>query len=103
VTLPANNSGIISGNVNQNISGVDPWPVTGSVTIAGASPDFALVFDNAATPILYLGIANPGTAQSAASWRICKIDTTTGVVITWAGGSTNFSSVWANRLSLSYS
>ncbi len=50
----------------------------------------------------YVGEAAIGTATSAASWRIKKVDTTSGIAITWAGTGI-FDQVWDNRVSLSYS
>ncbi len=50
----------------------------------------------------YVGEAAIGTATSAASWRIKKVDSTTGIVITWAGTGV-FNQVWDNYASLSYS
>ncbi len=49
----------------------------------------------------YVGEAAIGTATSAASWRIKKIDSTTGIVIQWAGTGV-FDQVWDNRASLTY-
>ena len=62
-----------------------------------------LVFDGTAAPILYLGEALPGTAITAADWRITRFDTTVGVLQTWADGDSIFDNVWADRASLSYS
>ena len=50
----------------------------------------------------YVGEAAIGTATSAASWRIKRVDSTTGVIIQWAGTGV-FDQVWNNRASLSYS
>jgi hypothetical protein len=50
----------------------------------------------------YVGEAAIGTATSAASWRIKKVDSTSGVVIQWAGAGT-FNQIWDNRASLTYS
>lgn len=50
----------------------------------------------------YVGEAAIGTATSAAGWRIKKVDSTTGIVIQWAGSGT-FNQVWDNHASLSYS
>lgn len=66
-------------------------------------PGLALILDNSATPVLYVGQALPGTATSAASWSIKKIDTTSGIVIKWADGDTLYDNIWDNRASLSYS
>src|SRR3989344_2347434 len=50
----------------------------------------------------YVGEAAVGTATSAASWRIKKVDSTTGIIIMWAGTGV-FNQVWDNRASQSYS
>ncbi|OHB12916.1 MAG: hypothetical protein A3G46_01625 [Candidatus Zambryskibacteria bacterium RIFCSPLOWO2_12_FULL_39_16] len=50
----------------------------------------------------YVGEAAIGTATSASSWRIKKVDSTTGIIIQWAGTGV-FDQVWDNRASLSYS
>ena len=53
----------------------------------------------------YIGIASPGTATSAASWKIKKlIYTGTNVTsVIWADGDLNFDNIWNNYASLSYS
>lgn len=50
----------------------------------------------------YVGEAAIGTATSAASWRVKKVDSTSGTIITWAGTGV-FDQVWDNYASLSYS
>ena len=50
----------------------------------------------------YVGEAAIGTATSSASWRIKKVDSTTGISITWAGTGI-FDQVWDNHASLTYS
>ena len=50
----------------------------------------------------YVGEAAIGTVTSAASWRIKKIDSTTGTIVQWAGTGV-FDQVWDNYASLSYS
>ena len=55
--------------------------------------------------LIYFGLANPGSATSAASWQIRKI-TWTGANPTstrYAGGSRGFTNIWDNRAGLSYS
>ncbi len=51
----------------------------------------------------YVGEASTGSATSGASWRIKRVDSTTGTVIQWADGNSNFDNIWDNRASLSYS
>ena len=50
----------------------------------------------------YVGEAAIGTATSAASWRIKRVDSTTGMILQWAGTGV-FDQVWDNRAILSYS
>jgi hypothetical protein len=69
--------------------------------------NYATRYDqDAATPTLaYLGKAQVGTATSAASWQIQKLDfgIDGDVTVTWADGNAGFDNVWDNRASLSYS
>jgi len=53
--------------------------------------------------VTYVAYANPGTAQSAASWKCMKMDATTGLVITWADGDLNFDNVATDLTALTYS
>ena len=53
--------------------------------------------------ITYIAQAQPGADQSEAVWRVQKVDTTTGVVITWADGNTNFDNIATDLTVLSYS
>jgi hypothetical protein len=50
----------------------------------------------------YVGEAAIGTTTAAASWRVKKLDSTSGFVVTWAGTGA-FDQVWDNRGSLTYS
>lgn len=53
--------------------------------------------------VTYIGIASPGTAQSTAKWQCKKIDTTDGVLITYADGNASFDNVSTDLTSLTYS
>ena len=52
----------------------------------------------------YKGEAQPGTSESAASWRIKRITIGADDDVTevYAGGTAEFDKVWANRASLTY-
>ena len=51
----------------------------------------------------YIGKAAPGTLSSSPNWKIQRIvDTNGDLEIRWAD-SANFSQIWDNRSSLSYS
>ena len=51
----------------------------------------------------YEGMAVPGSATSAAVWRIKRVGTVASdVTVLWADGNANFDNIWDNRLALSY-
>ena len=72
--------------------------------ITEMSTQYKLEYDYVDTATSYRGEAAPGSATSAAVWRISLI-TVAGddLTITWAGGTANFNQIWDNRASLSYS
>lgn len=53
--------------------------------------------------VTYIAYANPGTAESAASWQALKLDSSSGIRITWADSNTNFDNVATDLTALSYS
>ena len=69
-----------------------------------ATMQTAMQYDYIDATTSYRGEAVPGTATSAALWRVQRI-TITGddLVIEWADGSANFTKIWDDRLSLTYS
>lgn len=70
-------------------------------TISFGGYKFTLRLDTVGS-VDYVGEASIGTATSASSWRIKKVDSTTGIVLQWAGTGI-FNQVWDNRASLTYS
>ena len=54
--------------------------------------------------LIYKGEADPGTLESAASWRIRRIviGEDDDITETWADGTANFNNVWDNRALLGY-
>lgn len=73
-----------------------------AVPVSMSTPSYLIKIDEASSAITYIGEATPGTSDSTAAWRIKRMDTTSGVVIQWAGGGA-FSQRWDQRDSLSYS
>ena len=69
-------------------------------------PQYQLLLDEVGT-LTYVGEAAPGSATSAAVWRIFRLDETGSgdeeLIKKFASGSTNFDQIWDNRLALSYS
>jgi hypothetical protein len=68
---------------------VDETPLTTLVDTSGGT-------------VIYLGQSLPGTATSALLWRIQKIDTSSGVQMTYANGSPTFQVAWDSRLTYAY-
>lgn len=72
------------------------------VAITTTSLAINLQVDSGDANVTYVGKAAIGTATSAASWQVMKIDENTGTVITWADSNALFDNVFDNRESLSY-
>lgn len=66
----------------------------------GGSIAYDLQVDDTGT-YTYLGNAAPGTATSAAAWRIKRVTNATGV-ITHADGDSSFNKTWTARATYSY-
>lgn len=94
-----------------------PGP-TGLITITGSvidvdvsvleetlAPQLSVLLDEVGD-FLYVGEAVPGTASSAPSWRIFRVDNNpAGAEETtklYANSSINFDQIWDDRLSFSY-
>jgi len=82
--------------LKADLTEIQPVSVASSVV-------YGTRIDEATSTVTYIGKAVPGTATSAASWQIQKMDTTTGTVITWADGNGSSDNIWDNRTSLTYS
>lgn len=63
---------------------------------------YLVLLDEVSATLSYMGEAIPGTATTTPSWRIRKIDTSSGVSIEWAESSTAFSYIWDDRASYTY-
>lgn len=79
---------------------VAEWP---DEVLSTDTASYAVVLDEYSSTETYVGEAAPGSSQSDPVWRIKKVDTSSGVTVTWAEGSSDFSNRWDQRLSLSYS
>jgi len=51
----------------------------------------------------YIGYANPGSDEADPVWKCLKLDDTSGLVMTWADGDTNFDNVATDLTALDYS
>lgn len=78
-----------------------PDPAPGGEEVA----TYARRVDFVSESVLYRGEAAPGTAESAAGWRIVRVmfGGDGDVTEEWAGGTAEFVHAWADRAELSYS
>ena len=100
-------SGLVDGDRHVQVDVLSSsLPVSASTettlqTIAFGGTKYALRFTTVGS-VDYMGEAAIGSITSSAVWRVKKIDSTTGISITWAGTGT-FNQVWDNYASLTYS
>ena len=80
-------------------------PVSGTVNV-GLTSQYALkLMEDSVNPgtISYVGEAVAGASHLDPVWRIKMMDTTSGVVITWADGVNTFTKKWSDRETYDYS
>lgn len=61
-----------------------------------------MVDDTSTANVTYIGNAIPGSSTANAVWQIKKLNTSSGIVGSWADGNALFDNVWDNRTSLTY-
>jgi hypothetical protein len=101
-----NNSGF-TANRNPNTTDYEEHGAAGDVSTGRRlkytqSVPMAVRTDPASDTVLYVGQAKPGTLTSQALWRISKVDTSSGTVITFADGDDLYNNVWDDRATLTY-
>jgi len=74
-------------------------PYTGSSTTNYTT---RIAEDSVNSNYTYIGNAVIGTAESASSWQIKRLDSTTGLIKLWANGRDDFNVEWDNREGLTY-
>jgi hypothetical protein len=76
---------------------------SGVITVDPVTP-YSVLVDEASSTITYVGEATPGTATSAATWKVKRINSATLLAeILFADGDSNYDNIWDNRAALSYS
>ena len=73
----------------------------GGFGIRTGEPPLATRIDDSSDPTIYIGKAPVTSATSSAVWQIAKLDTSSGLIKTWAG-SAGFTQIWDNRAGLTY-
>jgi hypothetical protein len=87
--------------VNEDGTPIPLNTVNGGLTTESVA--LATRIDDTADPIIYIGKAAIGSSTASAVWQITKLDTSSGLIKTWADSDSSFNNVWDNRASLSYS
>jgi hypothetical protein len=94
-------AGTVTALTQRIAIATDANAISGTVSTLPADL-YTTRLDEATATITYVGVAAPGTATSAASWRIKRLDSTSGLIVLYADANTNFDNIWDNRAALSY-
>lgn len=104
--LPVEGTVVIDSStpVDVAVAGTVPVSVASTLDVEQQPSLVVEKIDQASATVTYIGQAAPGTATSAASWRIQRMSVS-GTVTTfeYADGDLNFNNVWDNRAALTYS
>lgn len=92
-----------NGDIYTKITGT--WQLQGNIGAVALTTRTDTVDPDVIPEVTYIGEALPGTATSAASWRIRRltIQSDSDIEILYADGNDSYDNIWDNRLSLSYS
>jgi hypothetical protein len=71
--------------------------------VSTAEAVYALRLDEYSGTLTYVGEAVVGSVDDGYAWRIKQLDSTSGLVVTWAEGDSNFDKQWTERLEYNYS
>lgn len=68
-----------------------------------ADKTYAVRIDDTTTAnVTYIGKADIGSATSSAVWQIAKLDSSSGLIKTWADSNDSFDNIWDNRAGLTF-
>jgi hypothetical protein len=92
-----------NGDIYTKIAG--SWSLQGNMTSVALTTRTDTIDPDAIPEVTYRGDAVPGTATSAAAWRVIRLTLQSDgdMEILYADGNDNFDNQWDQRLSLSYS
>jgi len=87
---------ILNDALGNDVDATNPLPISDTKEIT--------IVDTGSSPTEYYGFAVPGTATSAASWRIQRKSVSGSVTsYLYADGDADYDNIWDNRAALSYS
>jgi len=96
-------------DINIQYEGANVQYVTRTIINEVEEVPYTKEVDQITDTLMYIGEADPGSATSAPTWRIRKIQIITDgngyddIVINWADGTGSPVKIWDNRLSYPYS
>jgi hypothetical protein len=109
ITIPENDDTNILqalSDLNEQLASIDtavrmqpqaPTTVGISGNVTSVDPNYATRIDDTTTAnTTYIGKATIGSATSSAVWQISKLDTSSGLIKTWADGNANFDNIWGD-------
>lgn len=70
--------------------------------LGGSSTGDDTRLDEASATITYVGTAVAGTATSSALWSIKRLNSASGLVVTWADSDPTADKVWDDRATYTY-
>ena len=97
-------SGQLNHQQSMSVGSMTRSTVVDLIETLGGGVDYNVNIDTV-DDYKYIGSSVPGTATSAALWKIKRIDLTdTGgdVAVLWANGTAELTQVWDDRLTLTY-
>ena len=85
----------------QDSNGIPAFVTINGGAIPTISPNLNTIVDTSTSPVIYVGKAPIGSTTSGEVWQIAKLDTSSGLIKTWAGNA-GFTQIWDNRVGLTY-
>lgn len=90
--------------ISVAVDGTVPVSVAATLDVETQPSLVVEKIDQASATATYIGQAAPGTATSAASWRIQRMSVSgTVTTLEYADGDLSFNNIWDSRASLTYS
>jgi hypothetical protein len=71
--------------------------------LSGAQTPYTLLLDEASATITYVGETMPGNLPSDPTWRIKRLDSSSGLAVEWAEGTSDEDKIWDDRATYTYS
>jgi hypothetical protein len=70
--------------------------------LGGGTTGNDIYLDEASATITYVGTAVAGSATSSAVWSIKRLNSASGLIVTWANSDPTANKIWDNRATYTY-